>query len=242
MKRTNTTIRLNTLLIKSLSNVLLLSPVRMINDTGIANSTWYYIMEKPEGISIQQLLSFANGLHIPVRRFFSLGKTDVIGKREDYITEPYNECRYDDAALQQLINASTSATWQKAAKAIGMSRSRLRDSLLAVTRTPVERFLKVCEAFDINPFTILIDPNPEPTKQSSAPRGSAARKELSLLAEVAALTDKLANLNATVADITAKYDNLLRRHNELLNRHNDLERRYNDFVGHGSTIMAADGQ
>ena len=232
MKRMNT-IRLNTQLIKTLSDVILMPSTRIMKYTGIPNSTWYYITDHPEGISIQQLLQLSNRLHIPVRRFFSDGMADLIGRREDYIIEPYKECRYDDASLQNLVNASPSATWQRAAKAIGMSRSRLRDSLLAVTRTPVVRFLKVCEAFDIDPFTILIDPNQSPrVRRRPQTAGAQAAGDKALKDDVMSLTKRIEDLNAAVSNITEKYEDLLKRHTALLDRHNELERRFNDFVGY----------
>lgn len=150
-------IRLNTKLIRSLGSVLFMHTADMMVATSIASTTWYSIMQNPENITIQQLLSIANGLHIPVRRFFSADKPDVIGQRDDYVTEPYQPCQYDTTVLQAVIN-NKSATWQQAAKAAGMSRDNLRKSMLAVRRTPVTRFLTVCGALNIDPFSILIDP------------------------------------------------------------------------------------
>ena len=225
------TVRLNTKLIKTLSDVLLIPPARMMKEASIANSTWYYIMEHPDGISVQQLLAFANGLHIPVRRFFSSTRADLIGQREDYVTDPYLECRYDDATLQRMVNASPSATWQKAAKAINMSRSRLRDSLLTVTRTPVVRFLKVCEVFDIDPFTILVDPNPEVNRKK---RSNTTASDDTFRAEIAALSRKVEDLTDTIACLTDKYQ-------ALLERHNQLENSVHSHFGFGTSVgIAAD--
>ena len=89
--------RLNVRLISSLGNVIIMSAAEMMAAASIATTTWYAIMQKPEGITVQQLLAIANGLHIPVRRFFSFGRTDYIGRRADYIMEPYQPCRYDAA-------------------------------------------------------------------------------------------------------------------------------------------------
>lgn len=200
-------IRLNTKLISSLGSVLFMHTADMMVATSIASTTWYSIMQNPENITIQQLLSIANGLHIPVRRFFSADKPDVIGQRDDYVTEPYQPCQYDTTVLQAVIN-NKSATWQQAAKAAGMSRDNLRKSMLAVRRTPVTRFLTVCGALGIDPFSILIDPNAEP----STKKGRRTAVKGSLRTEISILRENLRNLSSQVESLTEKYEQLLRGH------------------------------
>lgn len=216
------TVRLNTKLISSLSNVLFIPAAEIINATSIANSTWYRITQTPVIISIQQLLAIANGLHIPARRFFSTDMADYIGRRDDYITEPYLPCHYDEAALQELVTSRPGTTWAKAAKATGMSYSRLRDSLLAVTRTPVVRFLAVCASFEIDPFSILIDPNPEPKKgkRGVTPANTSGwvKEAEALRTEIGRLYEDVSSLSATVDELTRKYDALLRVHEMLARR------------------------
>ena len=202
-------IRLNTRLLTSLSSVLYMPPAEIMGAARIANSTWYHLMERPEGISVQQLLALANSLHIPVRRFFSSGKTDIIGRRDDYITDPYTPCLYDEKVLGDLVATRTAATWKRAAEVTGMSRSRLRDSLLAVTRTPVVRFLAVCEAFSIDPFEILVDPNPE------AGRKKRTQATADVAREMADLKSQVSRLADAVEEMADKYKVLLERHNRL---------------------------
>ncbi len=203
----NDSIRLNTKLISSLNSVLNMRSADIISSSSIAYSTWYRITQIPENTSVQQLLALANGLHIPVRKFFSTGSADLIGRRDDYVTDDYVSCYYDDNALQNIVNNTSSVTWKKASKAIGITRSHLRDSLLAVTRTPVTRFLQVCEVFNTNPFTILVDPNPE-TKHETV-------KTEQTTEDIARLNKQIANLSETVDNLTEKYDMLLRRCNQL---------------------------
>lgn len=205
-----TTFRLNQRLISTLNRVLMLSPTDIMGSAHIASSTWYRIMQAPSSISVQHLLGIANGLHIPVRRFFSTGNTDLIGRRDDYIVEPYSPCRYDNSTLQQIVNTRRDATWKRAAEATGLTRDHLRNSLLAVTRTPVTRFLTVCDAFDVDPFTILIDPNPEPKRKKTV-----SRQGPDLSAEIADLSHRISELSETVADLTAKYNDLLHAHEAL---------------------------
>lgn len=210
-------LRLNKKLICNLSSVLLIPAADVIKATGIANSTWYNMMQRPDGITIQQLLAIANGLHIPVRRLFSSGHAHVIGKRDDYIVEPYQLCRYDENTLHEFVNTRHDATWKAAAEMVGMSYSRLRNSLLAVTRTPVERFLTVCQVFDIDPFTILCDPNPELVKRQPRckKQDTAGMRE-----EIASLRENIKALSAAVEDLTEKYLKLLADHQELDRRVN----------------------
>jgi len=207
------TIRLNTKLIKNLSKVLYMPAAEIVAVTGMNRSTWYRIAESPQIITVQQLLLVANSLHVPVRRFFSTDRTDIVGKREDYITELYEECAYDADMLQSTVDARPDISWQQAADATGVTRDNLRMSLLAVTHTPVVRFLKACEAWGIDPFTILTDPNPEPVKETSK-----AKKQADLRAEISELRKDIRALSETVGELTRKYEALTKKHDALARR------------------------
>ena len=214
--------RLNSKLISTLSTVCFISPADIMRASNIARSTWYNIMGDPSTITVQQLLAIANGMHIPVRRFFSSDKADVIGKRDDYITEPYYPCHYDSDSLQEVVSNRADATWRQAAAVAGMSPSHLRNSLLAVTRTPVTRFLTACNAFGIDPFTVLVDPNPEKKRNA---KGTPS--------DISLLRKDIKTLSDTVTDLTAKYEKLLAAHQLLLER-------IDNRSSHGSTGMAAE--
>lgn len=226
VKKNGDSIRLNTKLITSLSSVLNMRSAEIISSTSIAYSTWYRITQYPENTSVQQLLALANGLHIPVRKFFSTGSADLIGRRDDYVTDDYVSCYYDDRVLQDIVNSSSSATWKRASEAIGVTRSHLRDSLLAVTRTPVTRFLHVCEVFHMDPFTVLVDPNPE-TKHKTA------SSQAGTMGDMASLRQQLTDLEATVDKMMEKYDSILERFNRI-------ENIINDFLETNSIGSAAD--
>lgn len=220
-------VRLNIQLINSLADALYVSPTEIISASGIANSTWYRIMQQPDTITIQHLLGIANGMHIPVRRFFYTGHTLIVGHRDDYIADPYHECRYDADALQEFVSNTDSATWMQAAKEIGVTRDNLRNSLLGTRRTPVIRFLNVCNIFGINPFTVLVDPNPETTK--------ADRKAVpsSMRAEIDALRKEVSTLSHSVSELTEQYQHLLAQHEALL-------REFRAYRGDNNTHMAAE--
>ena len=213
--------RLNTRLITNLGDVLSKPVSEMINAVDMPSSTWYHIQKFPQNISIQQLLQIANAFHIPVRRFFYQGATYFVEHDTDYVMLHYKPCYYDEAALQTYVNENKDTTWQGGADKIGLSRSRLRDSLLAVRRTPVQRFLDVCQEFGIDPFTILIDPNPEHNPEQN--------------------TD-ITELQQQIADLSATVDNLMHDYRTLLDRHNDLERLVRDYLGVDTrTLQAAEG-
>ena len=213
-----------------MSSVLDIPVGELIKASEATASTWYYAQGKPETITIQFILSLCNNLHIPVRRFFSFGNADVIGRREDYITDPYLPCHYDGKTLRTTVGTRSDATWQKAAKATKMSASRLRNSLIGATRTPVVRFLTVCKVFDINPFTILIDPNPEPPTPISSP----ARND-----EIAALQQEMQELHAEMRDLRAKYEALLADHERLSMR---VSMSIDTFNNNGYMSIAAEPQ
>lgn len=216
-----TAIQINTELISSLEDVVFIPAKDMAHATSIALSTWYYIMQSPADITIPQLLAMANGLHIPVRRFFSDGHTHVIGKREDYITEPYLPCRYEGHNLQAIIKKRPDTTWKKASEAVGVTQTRLKNSLVNPGRTPVSRLLAVCNGLDIDPFDIYIDPNPEArmaTPHTARGRASATNPDTLLRADIATLHQQLDRLDITVADLAAKYQKLLADHEQLVRR------------------------
>lgn len=207
---TDQSITLNTRLISNLNRILYISPSEINEATSIANSTWYRITQLPDGISIQQLLLVANGLNIPVSRFFNFGSEDEIGKKSDYVVkEGYIKCYYDEDELQRLVSSDSKATWKHAADTIGMTSTRLKESLLSITRTPVKRFLSVCKVFHVDPFTILIDPNAR-TENRRCTSSTAIKPE-----EIEEMQKRIDSLSAKVSDLTEKYLQLLDRQNEL---------------------------
>ena len=196
-------VRLNIKLITTLDSVLFISSNRLMTASTIAKPTWYRIMKEPGNITIQQLLLIANNLHIPVKKFFSTGKADIIGKREDYITEDYKQCYYDSEKLHDIVSNNNDVTWKMAAETTGITWQNLRNSLLAERRTPVGRFISVCETFKIDPFTILVDPNKE------------NRHKAVSAAEMTTLRRKMAEMSVAVGDLTEKYKSLLERQSRL---------------------------
>ena len=212
--------RLNSKLITNLSGVLSKPASEMIKAVDMPSSTWYHIMKHPQNISIQQLLQIANTVHIPGRRFFYLGDTLFVDLATDYVMRRYKPCYYDEAALKAYVDDNKDTTWQGGADKIGMARSRLRDSLLAIRRTPVQRFLDVCQEFSIDPFTILIDPNPEHNPEPN---------------------EEITDLHQQIADLSSTVDDLLGKYRTLLDRHNRLERTVHDYLGlDTSSLMAAE--
>lgn len=229
------TVRLNKKLITSLGDVLFMHAADLIAASSIPTATWYYLMQHIEGITIQQLLSISNGLKIPVRRFFSEGKTDVVGKRDDYVAEDYIMCYYDAVVLQHVVDTRTDATWQKAAKATGMTYDNLKKSTLAVRRLPVDRFLTVCKAFGVDPFTVLIDPNPDARRKGSRPSALRAGEGDALRADIAGLRESIRSLRETVNDLHKRYEELLKAHDDLARRVNvnsvNIENITGNFIG-----------
>lgn len=223
--------RINQKFIGNMSEVLLMPLPDIIAATFKNHSTWYRIVNNPSGITIQQMLIIANGLHIPVRRFFSVGGTDIIGKRDDYITDPYIPCRYEPGAFRELMENRRDATWKKAAEVAGVTRDNLRNSLLGESRTPVTRFLAVCQAFDVNPFTILIDPNSEiKNNRQQTPIRKIGEKE-SMRMEILSLREDIHKLSVAVADLAGKYDALLADHKALARRVDaDIEKSSRDYL------------
>lgn len=192
---------LNTNLITSLSRALFMPSFKIREAVDIPKSTWYDIMKTPDAITIQQLLAIANGLHVPVRRFFYTGDNNEVGRRDDYIIDNYYPCHYDADALKSVVNNRSDVSWMKAAKATGMSYQHLQKSLLAETRLPVTRLLTVCEAFELDPFEVIIDPNPPHVDQSEKENTIATSREYeTILANIAAMQRDMANFKALLEE------------------------------------------
>ena len=211
-------VRLNTRLIASLKDEKILPAGEMIESTVKNKSTWYRVMDNPDDITVQNLLAIANGLHIPVRRFFLTGSKDdaVRSCRDCVVGDGYQPCEYDADALQRIVDGRPDVTWQKAADAAGMSRDNMKNSLLAVRRTPVARFLEACRALKIDPFTILLDPNPEPEPNKRGKRATYGKDALH--AEVKMLRRDVEALNQAMEDLKRKYEELLNDHKQLAKR------------------------
>lgn len=158
-------VQLNELLLKSLAQVLSMSHADVATAAGIANTTWYRLLKEPQKFTVEQLLCLANGLHIPVSKFFSISSTDI-GNREDYVVNyDYKNCYYDIEAVRKLMKEKTIISWSDAAEVTGVNVLRVKESLLAVHRLPVSRLIIFCDAFDLDLFDYIVDPN-KPKKTS----------------------------------------------------------------------------
>lgn len=161
-------VQLNELLLKSLTQVLSMSHADVATAAGIANTTWYRLLKEPQKFTVEQLLCLANGLHIPVSKFFSISSTDI-GNREDYVVNyDYKNCYYDIEAVRKLMKEKATISWSDAAEVTGVNVLRVKESLLAVHRLPVSRLIIFCDAFDLDLFDYIVDPNkPETPRRQS---------------------------------------------------------------------------
>ena len=211
-------IRLNTALFSALGRILGMSNADLMDATGIRNATWYRIMGHPDEITVQQLISIANGLCVPVRRFFSFGDTDMVGSKDDYVANLYKPCSYDGNAMLNLINTSSVATWMDVAKVLGMTRTNLRHSLLLDTRLPVSRFLSTCEYLGVDPFHVIVDPNPlyENKQEESNNDMFAVPEYAAIQHDISTIQHEIANFNAELTNVRRDIAALGKKIEELL--------------------------
>lgn len=215
-------VQLNTALITSLGHVLGKTNAELMEAAGVSNATWYRIMGHPDEITVQQLISIANGLRIPVFRFFSIDGLNVIGNKEDYIENSYKPCYYDAEALRTFISTRSSAAWQDVANSLGITRTNLRNSLLSYTRLPIARFLAACDAFGIEPFVVIVDPNPQYIVRDgkkvattalgykNLPESDAAQTDISRMRrELAELKEEIKMERRDIAELSKKLDLIL---------------------------------
>ena len=154
--------QLNEKLLKELPRILNMTNRAISEKSNIAISTWYRIVQTPSKISVHQLIDLANGLHIPVSRFFSAEHSNEIGKRDDYIVgNNFIECYYNGEAILKVIKSGVVSSYKDAATSVGVHPNRVKESLLAVHRLPVTRLLNFCNAFTLYFFEFIVDPNLE---------------------------------------------------------------------------------
>ena len=207
-------LRLNTNLFPALGRVLGITNTELMEATGIRNATWYRIMGHPDEITIQQLISIANGLCIPVRRFFLYDDANMVGSKEDYIENPYKPCHYHTKNLLHLIDTRALTTWQDVADTLGITRSNLRNSLVLATRLPLDRFLTSCEFFGIDPFCVIIDPNPlQINKRGRSDAMETSQEYATIQHDISAIQREMAifraeimNVRRDIADLSKKID------------------------------------
>lgn len=72
---------LNEYLLKDLAHTLRMTYKEISSLSNISITTLYRILEAPSRISVQQLIDLANGLCVPVSRFFSCNNDDKVGQR-----------------------------------------------------------------------------------------------------------------------------------------------------------------
>lgn len=224
-------LRLNTNLFPSLGRVLDMSNTELMKATGIKNATWYRIMGHPDEITVQQLIAIANRLCIPVRRFFLFDNANMVGSKDDYIENPYKPCHYDTKNLLHLINTRAVATLQDVADTLGITRSNLRNSLVLATRLPLERFLTACEYFGIDPFCVIIDPNPLHVDQRERMNLLATKQEYAAIQhdisiiqrELTIFRAEIINVRRDIAGLSKKIDMFIDAHYEEITAPKELK-------------------
>lgn len=219
--------KLNIHLLSTLPRVLRMTHNEVADASGISIACWYRLVKNPEKITVQQLLGISNGLEVPVTKFFSFGRTDIVGTREDYIMQSnYQKCYYDSDAMHRRIGDGTATSWRKAAGVVGMHWTNVAASLLAESRTPVTRLLALCEAFGFSPFEFLVDPNREHKQQAAGERD---------------LHKELTDLRRQVSELQSTVSGLSRKYADLQERHAALEASIRKHLGTGGqAVMAAD--
>ena len=174
-------VKLNENLFKGLAHVLRMSYKEISSQSNISMTTLYRIIEVPSKMSVQQLIDLANGLRIPVSRFFSKDSKEAVGEREDYINfNHYRLCFYDKSAVQRIIESDTVSSYRDIASVVGLHPNRVKESLLAEHRLPVTRLLNFCDNLNIDFFSIVVDPN-------SISANAKERKNLDTVSEYATI-------------------------------------------------------
>lgn len=226
--------KLNTHLLSSLPRVLRMTHNEVSEASGISIACWYRLIKQPDRITVQQLISLANGLHIPVSLFFSTDETDIIGVRDDYVMQlNYQNCYYDSEAVHRRIGEGTATSWRDAAEAVGMHWTNVSASLLAVSRTPVTRLMALCETFHFDIFEFIVDPNKGAIRRHVGTPSAPAGGSDGLVKEIKSLKEDVHRLSETVKDLSRRYEDLFKTHKDLL-------KRFDEHLSEGRAGIAAE--
>lgn len=203
-------LQLNENLFKVMGRVFRMTYKEISSQSNISMTTLYRIIETPAKISVQQLIDLANGLHVPVSRFFSKDSKEAIGEREDYINiNHYKLCFYDKSAIQQLIDSGAVSSYRDIASVVGLHPNRVKESLLAEHRLPVTRLLNFCDNLNIDFFSIVVDPN------FNGPHAMEQKKNLGGVSEYATIMNHIATIQREMASFKVLLEDTKRDIDEL---------------------------
>jgi len=217
-------------LIASLPNIFDLSVNAIARRCEINQPTLRLYVERERIIPVKTVIDICNTLRMPTRHFFYEGETPVIPSRELATIEPdrWQPVEWNGGAVENVFGDSpTRISWKDVAAAMWTSKQKPRGRFALRTRFPVTDFLRVCNAFNLSPYTFLVDHNPMPGKPSKSQRtshhkprlsASPAQRDAPLRADIADLRRKIADLNASFEDLTRKYEALLKSHEALAKR------------------------
>lgn len=203
-------LQLNENLFKGMAHVLRMSYKEISTQSGISITTLYRIIETPLKISVQQLIDLANGLCVPVSRFFSQNSMEEVGEREDYINSNYYKlCFYDKSAVQRIIESDTVSSYRDIASVVGLHPNRVKESLLAEHRLPVTRLLNFCDNLNIDFFSIVVDPN------SISSHAMEQKKNLEKVSEYTTIMNDIATIQREMASFKILLEDTKRDIDEL---------------------------
>lgn len=205
-------LQLNENLFKNLASALRMTYKEISSQSNISITTLYRIIETPSKISVQQLIDLANGLSVPVSRFFSKDSKETVGEREDYINlNHYKFCFYDKNAMQKVIDSDTFSSFRDIASVVGLHPNRVKESLLAEHRLPVTRLLNFCDNLKIDFFYIVVDPNISSHAMEQKNTTTTTSEYAAILRDIAILQRDMASFKILLEDTKRDIDELNRK-------------------------------
>lgn len=206
-------LKLNENLFKNLASTLRMTYKEISSQSNISMTTLYRIIETPSKISVQQLIDLANGLSVPVSRFFSKDSKETVGEREEYINlNHYKFCFYDKSAMQKVIDSDTFSSYRDIASVVGLHPNRVKESLLAEHRLPVTRLLNFCDNLKIDFFYIVVDPNYISSHAMEQKNTTTTTSEYAaILRDIAIMQREMASFKILLEDTKRDIDELNRK-------------------------------
>lgn len=220
----------NVELISCLPNVLDLSVAEIARRCDFKQPTLRMYINRDRDIPVQTLMSLCNTFRIPTHYFFYDCGTYIIPPRELATVEEalWRPVTWDTQPVELLFGDSPGHIfWKDVANTMGVTDQKPRARFALKTRFPVTDFLRVCNTYDISPYTFIKDPNFIPTQHKRNRRGivvppapATPDANRQIFADIAELQRQISFLTETVADLTAKYTAILQTCDALAKRVN----------------------
>lgn len=200
-------------------------------------------------------MDVCNAIRMPIHFFVSENEVHLFPPREEIMlsAQVFQTISWDNNAVEATFGDSPGRIyWKDVAKVMGVTDQKPHDRFTLKTRLPFTDFLSTCSAFNLSPFTFLIDPNRNTSKRTSrrsrstaplTPLGSSfsssPSSSLSTVPGASAAGTPSADATALLRDMASMREQLAameQRCNRLEERCSKVEEQYKTLLAAHDTL------